>query len=150
MKQDVLGYANYLKRRWRKMEFFFNWIGGSRKIGDQLISMNPNLGRIVLYQKTLDLIKEKTKQDLKFVRLGITDEHPYAFWIKPCSNDDEGALKVHVMGNTRMVSAKQLFNKLKEKGWYVSEGKTDQFPAEWDSSNEAVKIQLQKQPDPEA
>ena len=124
------------------MGFKFEWIGGSRRTGDQLISMNDNMSRIVIYQKTLDLIKEKTKQDPKFVRLGITDKHPNAFWIEPCAQGDKGALKVHAMGNTRMISAKLLFNTLKEKGWYSPEGKTDQFPAEWDEHNSAVKVDL--------
>ena len=76
----------------------FNWIGGSRRTGDQLISMNHTMSRIVIYKKTLNLIKEKTKHDPKFVRLGITDKHPNAFWIKPCAQGDEGALKVHCNG----------------------------------------------------
>jgi len=125
----------------------FNWIGGSRRTGDQLISMNPKMGRIVIYKKTLNLIKEKTRQDPKFVRLGITDKHPKAFWIKPCAQGDEGALKVHVMGNTRMISAKSLFNTLEEKGWYSPEGKTDQFPVEWDKDNEAIKVDLKEESD---
>ncbi len=125
----------------------FTWIGGSRRTGDQLISMNSKMSRIVIYKKTLELIKEKTKHDPKFVRLGITDKHPNAFWIKPCAQGDEGALKVHVMGNTRMISAKSLFNILQEKGWYRPEGKTDKFPVEWDKDNDAIKVDLKEEPD---
>jgi hypothetical protein len=132
------------------MQFFFDWIGGSRKTGDQLISMNSKLSRIVLYQKTLDLMKEKTKQDPKYVRLGITDKHPNAFWIAPCSGDDEGALKVHVMGNTRMISARRLFKELTEKGWYLSKEKTDKFRADWDPHNNAIKVDLAEKPAPQA
>ena len=131
------------------MQYFFNWIGGSRRTGDRLISMNHNLGRIVIYQKTLDLMKEKTKQDPSFVRIGITDIHPNAFWIIPCAEKDEGALKVHVMGNTKMISAKSLFHKLEELGWCNPMGKTDQFPADWDSDNQGIKVDLTDKPVPQ-
>ncbi len=132
------------------MHYFFNWIGGSRPIGDRLVSMNPTLSRIVLYQKTLELMKEKTGQDPTFVRLGVTKEHPKAFWIRPCGARDEGALKVHTMGKTRMISAKLLFNFLTEKGWYVPKGKTDQFPVDWDDENKAVKVDLTPMSESEA
>ena len=136
------------------MQYFFNWIGGSRRTGDQLISMNPNLSRIVIYKKTLELMEKKARQDLKFVRLGVTDKRPKAFWIMPCAEGDEGALKVHITGNTRMISAKSLFNKLEEKGWYNPKEKnnpkekTDQFPADWDEENKGIKVDLAEKPSP--
>ena len=46
-----------------------------------------------------------------------------------------------------MISAKSLFNTLQEKGWYSPEGKTDQFPVEWDKDNEAIKVDLKQEPD---
>jgi hypothetical protein len=126
------------------MEFFFRWIGDYRRSkGKQMVSLNAKLGRIILYRKTVEVIEQRTGIDpLQYIKLGVTDQYPNAFWIKPCSEDEDAAKKIHKMGgNTTMISAKSLFAELKAMGHHFKE-KSDRRDAEWDEENKALKVDL--------
>ncbi len=127
------------------MKLEFDFIGDTRRIGKQVVSMNPKLGRIVIYQKTLDVMKKETKKDeIKFVRLATANQCTNTFFIQPCNEGEPSSRQVHAMGSTRMISAKLLFKKLEEKGWYSPKTKTEQFEAEWDKDNGALRVDLNK------
>ena len=110
-----------------------------RAAGKTVVSVNPNLGRLVLYQATLAMMKEKTgKEELTNVVIKTHPEYPDYFWIQPCSEDAKGHRKVHSIGTTRILSAK----KLTGMGRLKDMEKTEQFHAEWDENNNALVVDL--------
>jgi len=110
-----------------------------RAAGKTVVSVNPKLGRLVLYQATLATIREKTgKEELTYVVIKMHPRYPDYFWIQPCSEDTKGRRKVHRIGSTRMLSVKKLTGLGRLKGMET----TEQFQAQWDENNNALVVDL--------
>jgi hypothetical protein len=58
------------------------------------------------------------------------------FWIRPCAEDTDSGKKVHKTGETRMVSAKMLVNRL------ALAEKAAQYSAKWDKKHNALMVDV--------
>jgi len=117
----------------------FTKVGDQRRGGKQAVSINGNLGRLVIYQEAYRIFeKQSGRAPVKFVQLLRHSDYPHIFWIKACdSAKDPAARGIHVTGETRVISAKKL---IKEIG--KEESPTEQFFADWDPVNEALYVDL--------
>ena len=103
-----------------------------------IVSINPKLGKIVIFQTTYDLAKKKVRLgDFEYVQCLLDKEDLSHFFIRPCKINDEGAKKVTLSGRTRIIVAKLLLERL---GYAADE--TKQFPVSWNRDAKALEVDL--------
>lgn len=124
-------------------KFKFEVIGDERRRGRHVVSINPNLSRIVVYQAVWSDMESNYGKPVQHVRLLTTNEKLDAFWIQPWDDETQGGRKVHISkaGSTKMISAKALFSRMK---WQVPDEKrtTQRCNARWDKENGALVVDL--------
>lgn len=65
----------------------FKEVGDQRRGGKQAVSINGNLGRLVIYQEAYRIFEQRSgKGPVKFVQLLRNDDYPHIFWIRACDN----------------------------------------------------------------
>ena len=117
----------------------FKEVGDQRRGGKQAVSINGNLGRLVIYQEAYRIFEQRSgKGPVKFVQLLRNDDYPHIFWIRACDNAKEPAARgLHTTAETKLISAKKL---IKEIG--KEEAPTERFFADWDPVNEALYVDM--------
>jgi hypothetical protein len=103
------------------------------------ISLNSNLGRVLLYKLAYLELEDRRGGPVEYVQLFTATDEPKKFWIKPCKAEDPGAKHVLTTGNTRTVSAKKLISEL---GFEAE--KTKQFPATWNREHKMLEVDISK------
>ena len=121
----------------------FTEVGDERRGGRQAVSINGNLGRLVIYQEAYRIFEDRSgKKPVKFVQLLRNSDYPHIFWIRACNSaKDPAARGVHTTGETKLISAKKL---IKEIG--KDKAPTAQYFADWDPVNEALYVDLNRPP----
>lgn len=114
----------------------FEIIADQRKGGKKVISINRGLGRLVLYKAVYDEMEKEWGDPFDNVLLMVVPRISGKFWIRPCSEGTDGGKKIHRTGETRMVSAKMLVNRLD-----LAE-KAAQYDATWDKKHRALMVDL--------
>ncbi len=114
----------------------FEIIADQRKGGKKVISINRDLGRVVLYRAVYDEMEKEWGSAFSNVLLMVVPRISGKFWIRPCGDDTDGGKKVHRTGETRMVSAKMLVNRLG-----LTE-KAAQYSAKWDKKHNALMVDV--------
>ena len=114
-------------------------IADARRGGKKVVSLNPNLGRIVLYRATFETMAKEYGKEFENVQVFLVDKYPGYFWIRPCDDEAKGAKKLHKTGETRLISAKMLLHKLGKK-----KGNTIQYDARWDAPHKALVVDITK------
>ena len=105
------------------------------------VSINPKLNRLVIYQKTRELMIDKNEgSEFEHAVLLTDEEQPDAFWIKVAEPDEPYARKLNATSDTTRTVAISLL--LKQLGWTGK--KTERFPAKWDKENNCVKVDISK------
>ncbi len=106
-----------------------------------MVSINPKLKRLTIYQKTREMMIEKSGvQDFEYVTLFVDEdgEFPYTFWFKPVKEGEPNARKLNVTSDsTRTLAISMLLNKLK---WHGQ--KTERFPVTWDKQAKCARVDL--------
>lgn len=112
-----------------------------RKRGKSCVSINGNLGRIVVFAGPYhEMLQAIGKEDVEFVKLMSTAKYPGRFWIIPVdSKEVRGARGLHKSGNTIMISAKALISALNMNGQ-----PTKQYHARWEPVNGGILVDLRK------
>ena len=106
-----------------------------------MVSINPKLRRIVMNKATREMMIEHYGKDFESVLLLIDPDIADAFWIMPCTPDQEGARALNATtGITRTISCSLLLNELNWKST-----KTESYPVNWDNENNAAKVELAQQ-----
>ena len=106
-----------------------------------MVSINPKLRRIVMNKATREMMIEHYGKDFESVLLLIDPYIADAFWIMPCTPDQEGARALNATtGITRTISCSLLLNELNWKST-----KTESYPVSWDNENNAAKVELAQQ-----
>ena len=90
----------------------FEIVADQRKGGKKVVSINRSLGRIVIYKAVYDEMEKEWGNSFDNVLLMVVPRISGKFWIRPCAEDTDSGKKVHKTGETRMVSAKMLVNRL--------------------------------------
>lgn len=115
------------------------FVADARRGGRKIVSLNPNLGRIVLYRAIYEIMAKEYGEAFENVQLFLVDKYPGYFWIRPCGEQAQGKKKLHKTGETRLISAKMLLHKLgKEKG------NTIRYDARWDAPHKALVVDITK------
>jgi hypothetical protein len=106
-----------------------------------MVSINPKLNRLVIYQKTRELmIEHNDGKEFEHIVLLRDPEELDAFWIKVADSEEPFARKLNATSDTTRTAAISLL--LKELDW---KGKaTERFPAMWDSKNKCIKVDISK------
>ena len=117
----------------------FKEVGDERRGGKQAVSVNGNLGRLVIYQEAYRIFEQRSgRKPVKFVQLLRHDDYPHIFWIRACdSGKDPAARGLHTTGETKLISAKKLIEEIGKKN-----APTQRFHADWDPVNEALYVDL--------
>ncbi|MBI4962452.1 MAG: hypothetical protein HY913_04185 [Desulfomonile tiedjei] len=125
-------------------EYEFKIIGDTRHGAGSVVSLNPSLGRITIYKEAWDKIVKGYGREVKYVKLGVVEERPDAFWIIPCEKQ-AGSRKVHFSraGGTAMLSARSFFSTVPVTGHARG---AEQFDAKWDSANKALEVDITELP----
>jgi hypothetical protein len=114
-------------------------VADDRRRGRQAVSINGVMGRIVLYAGSYDAMCAGTKQKVEYVQLKMSPRYQRTFWICPCSPKEIGARHIHTSGQTMLLSAKALIDRLGLKNQ-----KTARYDAEWDSVNKGLVVDLSR------
>jgi hypothetical protein len=112
-----------------------------RKRGKSCVSINGNLGRIVVFAGPYhEMLQAIGKDDVEYVKLISTAKYPGRFWIIPVeSKEVRGARGLHKSGNTIMISAKALISALN-----MNKQPTKQYYARWEPVNGGILVDLRK------
>jgi len=106
-----------------------------------MVSINPKLKRLTIYQKTREMMIEKSGvQDFEYVILLLDEEgeFPHSFWIKPVEEGAPNSRKLNVTSDsTRTLAISMLLNKMEWGG-----KKTERFPVVWDKKAKCVRVDL--------
>ncbi len=126
------------QRRYEKLDDL-EVVADDRRRGRTAVSINGEMGRIVLYAGSYAAMCEGAKQKVEYVQLKMSPRHPKVFWISPCPENAIGARHIHSSGKTMLLSAKALITRLGMTGQ-----KTARYDAEWDPVNEGLVVELQR------
>ncbi|MGO9570512.1 MAG: hypothetical protein ACLP5H_23525 [Desulfomonilaceae bacterium] len=106
-----------------------------------MVSINPKLKRLTIYQKTREMMIEKSGvPDFEYVILFLDEEgeFPHSFWMKPANEGELNARKLNVTSDsTRTLAISMLLNKMEWGG-----KKTERFPVIWDKRNKCARVDL--------
>lgn len=114
-------------------------IADQRKGGKRVVSINPNLGRVVLYRTIYDEMEKAWGRPFDSVLLLIVERIPGRFWVRPCTDSTNGKKKIHKTGETRMISAKMLITRLN-----LDINETTQYAALWDKEHNALMVDVSR------
>jgi hypothetical protein len=114
----------------------FEIVADQRKGGKKVVSINRSLGRIVIYKAVYDEMEKEWGNSFDNVLLMVVPRISGKFWIRPCAEDTDSGKKVHKTGETRMVSAKMLVNRL------ALAEKAAQYSAKWDKKHNALMVDV--------
>jgi hypothetical protein len=114
-------------------------IADDRRRGRQAVSINGQMGRIVLYAGSYNAMCAAIHQKVEYVQLKMSPRYPKIFWICPCSPKEIGARHIHTSGKTMLLSAKALIDRLGLKGQ-----KTARYDAVWDWMNKGLAVDLRR------
>jgi hypothetical protein len=114
----------------------FEIVADQRKGGKKVISINRNLGRVVLYKAVYEEMEKEWGSPFSNVLLMVVPRISGKFWIRPCADDADGGKKIHRTGETRMVSAKMLVNRLD-----LAE-EAAQYSVKWDKKHNALMVDV--------
>lgn len=118
-----------------------------QRVGDErylhrdqpMVSINPKLNRLVIYQKTRELmIEHNNGEEFEHIVLLRDPEDMDAFWIQVADEGETYARKLNATSDTTRTASVSLL--LKELKWTGK--KTERFPAEWDKKNKCVKVDI--------
>lgn len=138
-EQDILNTLTPPEeRKYEKLDDL-EVVADDRRRGRQAVSINGEMGRIVLYAGSYDAMCRGVRQKVEYVQLKMSPRFPKMFWICPCSPKEVGARHIHTSGKTMLLSAKALIDRLGLKGQ-----KTARYDAEWDSANEGLVVDLRR------
>lgn len=113
-------------------------IADERRGARHVVSLNPKLGRVVLYKSIYKEMESAYGSAFEYVQVFLVGKYPQHFWVRPCKEGEKGAKKLHRTGETRMVSAKMLLTRLgKDKGTG-----SVRFTARWDSRHNALVVDV--------
>ncbi len=112
-------------------------VADERRRGRQAVSINGEMGRIVLYSSVYAAMCEGARQKVEYIQLKMSAKYPRTVWICPCPPKAIGARHIHSSGNTMLLSAKAAIARLGLTGH-----KTARYDAEWDSANEGLVIDV--------
>ena len=114
----------------------FEIVADQRKGGKKVVSINRSLGRVVLYKAVYDEMEKEWKSPFSNVLIMVVPRISGKFWIRPCAEDTDGGKKLHRTGETRMISAKMLVNRL---------GLTEeaaQYNVKWDKNHNSLMVDV--------
>jgi hypothetical protein len=112
-------------------------VADQRKGGKRVVSVNPNLGRIVIYRTIYEEMEKAWGGKFDHVLLLIVERIPGKFWVRPCTDTADGKKKIHKTAETRMISAKMLITKLD-----LGIDETTQYKAIWDKNHNALMVDV--------
>ena len=111
-------------------------IADERRGARHVVSLNPKLGRVVLYRAIYKEMEKAYGGPFDHVQLFLVSKYPQHFWVRPCKEDTKGGKKLHRTGETRMISAKMLLNRIgKDKGTH-----SIRYPARWDGQHAGLVV----------
>lgn len=91
-------------------------IGRKGRLGGEqpkAVTLNFNLGRIVILTWAYGIMKNRFGPEIHYVRLLRDEEQPDVFLIQPCHADAHGARRLDIThGTSPSVSARHLFTRL--------------------------------------
>ena len=114
-------------------------VADERRRGRTAVSINGQMGRIVLYASSYTAMCDGAKQKVEYVQLRMSPRYPITFWICPCPEKAIGARHIHTSGKTMLLSAKAVIAKLGQTGQ-----KTARYEAEWDPVNKGLVVDLRR------
>lgn len=113
-------------------------IADERRGARHVVSLNPKLGRIVLYRAIYQEMERAYGGAFDYVQIFLVNKYPEHFWVRPCKEGEKGKKKLHRTGETRMVSAKMLLTRLgKDKG-----AGSVRYPARWNAGHNALVVNV--------
>jgi hypothetical protein len=126
------------ERKYKKLDDL-KVVADERRRGRTAVSINGEMGRIVLYAGSYKAMSLGARRKVEYVQAKMSPRYPRTFWICPCSENDIGAKHISTSGKTMLLSAKALIAKLGLTGQ-----KTARFEAEWDQANEGLVVDLRR------
>jgi hypothetical protein len=114
-------------------------VADERRRGRRAVSINGEMGRIVLYAGAYSAMRDSAKQKVDYVQLKVSPTYPQTFWICPCAKEEIGGKHIAASGKTMLLSAKALIAELGLTGQ-----PTTRYAAEWDQANEGLVVDLRR------
>lgn len=99
-----------------------------------VISISGMYGRILLFKRTYEVMRDNLGEDFGYVRLFVDDKVKGKFWMKPSL---DGGVPIRLTGKNRILSAVPLLAAL---GWKRTE--TVRIPVVWDARHKAYAVDL--------
>jgi hypothetical protein len=99
-----------------------------------VISISGLYGRILLFKRTYEFMKEQMGKDFEYIRLFVDDKVEAKFWMKP--SIDVG-VPIRRTGTNRILSVAPLLDTL---GWKRTD--TVRVPVVWDGRHKAFAVDL--------
>ena len=99
-----------------------------------VISISGLYGRILLFKRTYEVMRDQVGQDFGYIRLLIDDKIKGKFWMRP---DTDGGIPIRITGKNRILSVVPLLGTL---GWKRSD--TVRLPVVWDGKNRAFVVDI--------
>jgi hypothetical protein len=99
-----------------------------------VISISGMYGRILLFKRTYEVMRDKMGQDFGYVRLFVDDKVKGKFWMKPSL---DGGVPIRLTGKNRILSAVPLLAAL---GWKRTD--TVRLPVVWDVRHKAYAVDV--------
>jgi hypothetical protein len=99
-----------------------------------VISISGMYGRILLFRRTYEIMRDNVGQDFGYVRLFVDDKVHGKFWMKPSL---DGGVPIRLTGKNRILSVVPLLDAL---GWKRND--TVRVPVIWDARHKAYAVDL--------
>jgi hypothetical protein len=99
-----------------------------------VISISGLYGRILLFKRTYEVMKEQVGNDFEYIRLFVDDKVEGKFWMKPSM---DGGVPIRRTGMNRILSVVPLLDTL---GWKRTD--TVRLPVVWDARHKAYAVDL--------
>jgi hypothetical protein len=99
-----------------------------------VISISGMYGRILLFKRTYEVMKEQIGKDFEYIRLFVDDKVEGKFWMKPSM---DGGVPIRRTGTNRILSVVPLLDTLR---WKRTD--TVRLPVVWDARHKAYAVDL--------
>jgi hypothetical protein len=101
-----------------------------------VISISGLYGRILIFKRTYEVMKDQMGRDFGYMRLFVDDNAGGKFWMKPST---DGGVPVRITGKNRILSVIPLLDAL---GWKRHD--TVRLPVVWDARHKAYRVEVKE------